>query len=664
MSAMKNNCIVINLFFFINLQAHYQDRDYRQSFDNKLDDWRVKETRVVGYQNSDKLMTDHSPVAGTSNRFNESRFDIYGRNRNSGQWNDQPKRGDSYSYADERDRYVQRNTIDHSSGMPERIIRYHGDTPSSFQGNPNSRSSLPHWQSDPYPPAHHNPQASSHHNPQASSHHNPQASSHHNSHRMPENCWNNYPGNQSLPDRNFFPSYPRQDRHVLPNQGPSNPYATGGAGPPGSSVPPRMPSQCNPSKPSPLPDPFSASSRNSYSGASSQSSGVSGYHQQPSSYLNQKAASNSKPQVIPPARREDPRLANRSKKFAHPPQETRTNSYQSHQSHQSNSAANVTPNSKVTEPSESEAHDSRSSENFVSPLGSLYSSSSKTGQTGRGYGVQNYKIPKKKVEPKRTDVPIEDAVTSVTPSDEPTKEVFTEKEPAAANELPAIDRNVLESYIKKALPSDDAAKLLEKMREMEQSGETAEKEETSSNPTESNALHAVSRPNERVDSPVVDATVTSSGDSLIINEDADELETSNVQEPVSDIQEPASSAQEPPSNIQEKQPPKKRGRRKKSSTAMSEVVRLQEDVTDFMKNVGDLQGKRRNRSRVQICTETISGDDMSENMSLNDSEAEKERSLTQTPTKRSAAKNKNKSPSNFHFLQFSEVPNSNIPLFS
>ena len=611
-------------------------------------------------------MADHSPVAGTSNRFNESRFDLYARNRSNAQWNDEPKRGDSYSYADERDRYAQRNTIDHSAAVPERVVRYRGDSPSSFQGNSNPRSSLPRWQPDPYSSGQHNP------------------------HRMPDNCWNNFSSSQPLPDRNSFASYSRQDRSVPPSHGPVNSYGTGSAGSPGpsgSSCPSgssRMPNQCNPSKHSLLPDPFPPPSRNSFPGTASQSSTVSGYHHQQSGYLNQKAV-NSKPQVIPPTRREDPRLANRNKKLTQSPQETRTNSYQSHQPHQSQShhphqsqshqsqshqsqshqphlpykAANAAADSKATEASELEVHGSRSSDNFVSPLGSLYGNSSKTGQTGRGYGVQNYKIPKKKAEPKRTDAPIEDNVSTVTPSDEPTKDVSIEKEPAPTSELPSIDRNVLESYIKKALPSDDAAKLLEKMREMEQVNETTEKEESSSSKTESNHWDDNDRSNERADSPVVDATVTSSGDSLIINEDADEADTSNVQEvaddiqkSASDIQEPTSDIQEPTSDISEKESPKKKGRRKKTSSVMSEVVRLQEDVTDFMRNVGDLQGKRRSRSRVQRCTDSISGDDLSESISLNDSELEKERSTPLTPVKRKTAiRNKNKSPSNVHLLQ-------------
>ena len=188
-----------------------------------------------------------------------------------------------------------------------------------------------------------------------------------------------------------------------------------------------------------------------------------------------------------------------------------------------------------------------SDNSFVSPLDSLYGKNAKPSlQTGRGYGVQKYKIPKKTapkvVESSSTEEP-PPPVSSLTVCEEPVKEVATENDrnggndketEEAVDELPVISRNDLEKYIKKALPSSHAEKLLEKMRQMEDDKVTEEsgpEKSTIVSDTSSDQTKLIGKSNSSGGADVVDvvdATVTSSGDALLNNEEANKSDESEA----------------------------------------------------------------------------------------------------------------------------------------
>ena len=355
-----------------------------------------------------------------------------------------------------------------------------------------------------------------------------------------------------------------------------------------------------------------------------------------------------------PARREDPRLANRNR-----PSHSRVAEKPSEPPRKAAESQNPSESGKGSV--------AESVDKFVSPLDSLYSNNARVSQTGRGYGVQNYRIPKKTQNVADKARATEESVSSVTtapavidseavkspaPRDELLEETEGEpkddplQKPEQDDDLPSIPLNVLESYIKKALPSDDAEKVLEKMRLLDRTkgaDDSSCKEATSimndgsANKTATRASIVSSdsefEATQRDESSGADATVTSSGDALFIHEEASEAEKSDVSEvvqhetPKQEEQEATVSPKadaETASNQQPTPVPKKRGR-KKNNLLMMEVARLQEDVTDFMKNVGDL-GSRRNRSRSQPQSAAI---ELTETLSI-DSETDKEQTPSQT----------------------------------
>lgn len=280
----------------------------------------------------------------------------------------------------------------------------------------------------------------------------------------------------------------------------------------------------------------------------------------------------------------------------------------------------------------------RNQDEFVSPLDSLYSGTSKSGQTGRGYGVQTYKIPKKKTtveyskgggkqlsseadpsivissESSSTNEITQDT-TKASDSLQPAAEL--DKEPSEQQD-DTIPLEVIENFLKKNLPSDDAKMVLDRIKTKTTPDKTSPNKDANdltgsplkapkqaensptprlnSNIQELNTknISPVSNSDSNNSSGVVtDATVTSSGDPLILvlSEDderpTDEESGSLVQGTIKTV---TSSDSRDPGEVTGK----KKGRPRNSLPL--ELARLREDLTDFMKGGMEL-GSRRCRSK-------------------------------------------------------------------
>ena len=281
---------------------------------------------------------------------------------------------------------------------------------------------------------------------------------------------------------------------------------------------------------------------------------------------------------------------------AHTSSNSSTGSSLAYQKNVKPAGSNVTKPPAVTEVKEDK---SRPEDTFVSPLSGLYSGSSKTGQTGRGYGVQNYKIPKKKPAippPKPVDSGTSTISQAFIPPANQTEEAKTEDPVdddcgrltiAEDAEEPPIPMDVLETYLKKALPSSDAEKVLERIKTTTKG--TVDKEnptDSTSSSTQEGKLQAVpdggsgsTTVDRAVPSPPADATVTSSGDVF-----------------------PSASEEDGQSTSQSNPIVEKRGRGRPRKTPL-ELKRLKEDLTEQMK--GSVEPGTR-RSRSQTATQSAS----------------------------------------------------------
>ena len=278
-------------------------------------------------------------------------------------------------------------------------------------------------------------------------------------------------------------------------------------------------------KQGPRPSFESGHSSNSYNSNPSRSPATANYSPSRSPFLPQKPPVNS---PTSSTRREDPRLSGRQKqvsstppqqdsvKFNRPkdPREQRTPTNRDTDSEAEKDAASKAATSEGT------SGGSKNTEEFASPLGGLYNENySKVGQTGRGYGVQNYRIPKKKglgptksKNPKRSTPADDQASSSVAspsvaspsvvsssvachsdldPSASENDDNANDREPESTtdgdsgvngssteenvsskptknvtDELP-LSLDVLENVLKKALPSHAAEKVLKKVRQLD-----------------------------------------------------------------------------------------------------------------------------------------------------------------------------------------------------
>ena len=257
---------------------------------------------------------------------------------------------------------------------------------------------------------------------------------------------------------------------------------------------------------------------------------------------------------------------------------------------------------------------SRSPEGFVSPLNSLYSGASNSGQTGRGYGVQSYKIPKKKTlvdhskgvtkpkPPLETDTSTVISTESSSPIESATrtndgglKTTSGDKELNQNSDDLPIPLETLENYLKKKLPSDDAKKVLDRLKsgtdfiEPSSSPSSSKKTGAESRISDSDSAE-ISLPAPR-SSPGVDTTVSSTGDNFTLAMSEDEG--------VPDVSDKTETVSKAVTSSDHQNPTEAGGKGKKGKGRKSvplEVARLREDLTDFMKGTSEL-GTRRCRSK-------------------------------------------------------------------
>lgn len=344
--------------------------------------------------------------------------------------------------------------------------------------------------------------------------------------------------------------------------------------------------------------------------------------------------------TVPP-RREDPRLANRPKPTSVPSGSSTTN-----ERNQTSASSNTRTvelkdsqrspsvkdpvakestrvsntgsqkDSSPVKPSPQPAGEgSRGADDFVSPLNSLYSGGQKStvAQTGRGYGVQTYKIPKKKTETPHSPSKTKPSSTcseeaNLSSSEEGNQSsIVSIKAPESGREagtdstsgqddLPSIPLDVLEDYLNKALPSDDAQKVMEKIKTKTATDipKTQNEKNSISQSVESGSETASTSQTSTLrskKSSVTDTTVTSSSDGVVLMEEGGETTKTD---------DNAHSDTDVKSTTQDR---KLRGRPRKDNVPL-EVARLREDLTDFMK--GSLEpGSRRSRSRTATNTALV-----------------------------------------------------------
>ena len=253
---------------------------------------------------------------------------------------------------------------------------------------------------------------------------------------------------------------------------------------------------------------------------------------------------------------------------------------------------------------------SRDQDEFVSPLNSLYSGSTKPAQTGRGYGVQSYKIPKKasvdfsNQRGKRTDTSsIVISAESSTNEDDPDRLTIVEDVEPQADADKEKDEVLKEET---SIPFDvtegpDAKKpRTAKPRGRPRTKTASEKVNSTKNLTPKSSEDTT----QSSSLPTADATVTSSDDIIPGNLEQpnpeDEGTENHANIPLvegSQLIDASCSGQQDLEDTSTK----KKGRTR--SSLPLEVARLQEDLTDFMKGGVEL-GTRRCRSKSTQPTQT------------------------------------------------------------
>ena len=372
----------------------------------------------------------------------------------------------------------------------------------------------------------------------------------------------------------------------------------------------------------------------------------------PSSNLPRREDPQTKPVSNPPApRREDPRLSNRPKPNPNPSTSS-DNSPVGATSSKANSTIGprsagpkdhrapplkdsepkIRPpssNSDVERPSSKSATESSNKsssrkDDFASPLDRLYSSGnySNASLTGKGYGSQTFRIPKKKKSDSRinsaknvdqtlpsghqqlVEETIDSAADSAPSKDEaagsnasnpeasPSQSTTTTEEPN--KESQPIPIEVIQSYLKTVLPQDVSEQVLKQLEKVKgNSGtptgnsksrliydtDTTDDEEKSKTVTSAEA---------QVSSNVCSDQTVSSTNSLV--EAPSGVVAGNADSEVSLLIVDTSSDQASAET-------KRRGRKKKNATSSLEVARLHEDLVDYMPNLDEISSRRRSRSQ-------------------------------------------------------------------
>lgn len=208
-----------------------------------------------------------------------------------------------------------------------------------------------------------------------------------------------------------------------------------------------------------------------------------------------------------------------------------------------------------------EKEDREEKDEFVSPLGSLYTDA-KPVQTGKGYGIQNYKIPKKSNDQKKSiDKPKEQVKTL----DESVEEVDEQCSTLADGQLDDVSQ----------VPESRGPEVEEVKESIEEA--TVEGSTVKSLPADSEKVKTM-EPDED-DRLVIDTTVITS-------------EMENVQDEKVEVMDNESES----SAAEERLELKRKGAmgRKKGS---GELARLKEDLTDLLKGPAEL-GVRRTRAKT------------------------------------------------------------------
>ena len=360
----------------------------------------------------------------------------------------------------------------------------------------------------------------------------------------------------------------------------------------------------------------------------------------------------------PTVRREDPRLANRSTKPPQPPTSTNrplatTSNPAISQSSRHNDPRDIqrpSPKPSVLSESTKDSHkelrrdtatetssvqssastvkldegtgsnNPRSPNAFVSPLDSLYKSSSQSNQTGRGYGIQkSYRIPKRhsnelhssKLNSKviandeANDASAGDGTGGADSTSTAVSEVketnltddISNKHSKDDDNLARIPLDVVEGCLKRAMSPHQAAKLIEKIK----TGNNGNDDELPSQIEGGRKSKNVTRDSGSESDPAYDRTVSSSGEALIIHTSEDEgpatAALKDTPSKTSDERAAVDSSNDQ-DQIVEPEQKKTRGRRPRANNGLpSELARLHEDLTDYMKGTVDAGG-RRSRSRT------------------------------------------------------------------
>lgn len=385
--------------------------------------------------------------------------------------------------------------------------------------------------------------------------------------------------------------------------------------------------------------------------------------------------------VSAPARREDPRLANRARPvpltsnttaitMQSPPMSSSSRAAELSDDRCSSSSKESTSTgykkdqepvatARVDAPTAEKKNEGelRNSDDFMSPLGGLYSGSSKTAQTGRGYGVQTYRIPKRSAEGiqqggmKRK--------TSLNSNQSPLQSEEAQEPGSMGDTSGHTDESGLEDDHEDANAA--ASTRSEESAEEERDGrsgaplvicldEEDESEDVEEIPENVTTLPGKQSPSKPSRSPIaspqpesVPPKVSESSEPPSAADNPEKQSSETRTGPSEDAGEgrsvassDAGACDSKPSSAEKSG----RGRPRKSGNLPLEVARLHEDLTDSMKWNGSIEsGTRRGRSRTSTeagfdAGVTKDGSGSSPPPGMKDKRGKALRSST-TPTKRS-----------------------------